>query len=190
MFNTVNVWAQNTIDSAACLTGVPCPTLADIDGLNGVDSKDFHLWYQNNVDVTSDGIVDTADEAAMAYLLGLEMVDADGNGIVDGLEPSPVTPGVVAFRAVQLHPAYPNPFNPMTILSFTLPSTETVGLTVYDVKGHRVRTLLSGATHTEGRHEVTWNGRDDSGLATPAGVYFYRLRTEHDVQTGRMLLLK
>jgi len=78
----------------------------------------------------------------------------------------------------------------MTILSFTLPSAETVDLTVYAVKGHRVRALLSGATHTEGRHEVTWDGRDDSGLATPAGVYFYRLNTGDDVQTGRMLLLK
>jgi len=98
MFNTVNVWAQNTIDPAACLPGVPCPDLADIDGLNGVDARDFHLWYQNPIDVTNDGFSHSSDEAAMAYLLGLEMVDADGNGIVDGLEPSPVTPGVVAFQ--------------------------------------------------------------------------------------------
>jgi len=190
MFNTVNVWAQNTIDPGDCLTGVPCPTLADIDGLNGVDGRDFLLWYQSPVDVTSDGVVDIADEAAMAHLMGLEMIDADGNGIVDGLEPSPVAPGVLASRAVQLHPAYPNPFNPRTILSFTLPSAEAVDLIVYDVKGLRVRTLLSGDARTEGRHEVTWNGRDDSGLATPAGVYFYRLRTEHELQAGRMLLLK
>jgi hypothetical protein len=190
MFNTVNVWAQNTIDPTACLPGVPCPTLADIDGLNGVDARDFHLWYQNPVDVTNDGFSYSSDEAAMANLLGLDMVDADGNGIVDGLEPSAVTPGAAASRAVQLHPAYPNPFNPMTVLSFTLPSAEAVDLTVYDVQGHRVRTLLSGATHTEGRHEVTWNGRDDFGLATPAGVYFYRLSTGQGVLTGRMLLLK
>ena len=190
MGNQVTVWAQNTIDPNGCLAGVPCPALADIDGQNGVDSNDFLLWYQTPVDVTSDGVVDVADQAAMAYLLNLDMVDTDGNGIVDGLAASEVTPGAVAFSAVQLHPAYPNPFNPTTVLSFTLPSSDVVDLAVYDVKGNRIRTLLSGATRVAGRHEVTWNGRDDFGLATGAGVYFYRLGTKEDVQTGRMLLLK
>lgn len=190
MNNSVTIEVQNTIDPNGCLIGVPCPTLADIDGNDLVDSADFHLWYLDNVDVTGDGIPDTADEAAMAYLLGLEMIDADGNGYVDGLAASPVTPGAAISAAVQLHPAYPNPFNPMTVLSFTLPSAEAVDLAVYDVKGNRIRSLLSGAAHSAGLHEVTWNGRNDAGLPTPAGVYFFRLETKGDVQTGRMLLLK
>jgi hypothetical protein len=190
MGNDVTIWSQGTIDPDGCLAGVPCPTAADIDGNEAVDSADFHLWYQNQVDVTGDGLTNTADEAAMAYLLGLDMIDADGNGIVDGLAPSPVLPGAALTSAVELHAAYPNPFNPMTVLSFSLPSDQPVDLAIFDVKGNRIRTLLASETYGAGRHEVTWNGRDDAGLPTPAGVYFFRLGTRSDIQTGRMMLLK
>ena len=190
MSNDVNVWAQNTIDPDGCLAGVPCPTAADLNASDSVDIADFFLWYQAPVDVTADGVVDTSDEAAMAFLLGMEMVDSNDNGIIDEMEVAPVLPGAGLPAAVELHAAYPNPFNPMTVLSFSLPSAQPVDLAIYDIKGNRIRTLLTAETHTAGRHEVTWNGRNDAGLPTPAGVYFFRLQTKSDVQTGRMMLLK
>jgi|GEM_PF-6845687 len=190
MSNDVSIWAQNTIDPNGCLAGVPCPTAADIDGNEVVEGADFLLWYQSPVDVTNDGNVDISDQAAMAYLLGLDMIDTNDDGFVDGLFITPVLPGAELSSAVQLHPAYPNPFNPMTVLSFSLPSSQPVDLAIFDVKGNRIHTLLAAETFAAGRHEVTWNGRDDNGLPTPAGMYFFRLGTRSDVQTGRMMLLK
>jgi beta-glucanase (GH16 family) len=89
-----------------------------------------------------------------------------------------------------LHPAFPNPFNPATTIAYDLASPATVRLAVFDVAGQRVKTLVAGARKGAGRHEVTWNGRDDAGRLAPAGVYFYRLEADGLSSTRRMTLLK
>ena len=192
--NDIAVAILNTISPVGCEVGVPCPNLADIDGVNGVNLADFVLWYQGQIDVTSDGQTGVADEAAMAYLLGLEMVDDNDNGMVDAVDAYLLVAGVDQNTApsakVQLHAAYPNPFNPKTILSFTLGSDQVVDLAIFDVKGNLVRTLLTADHRGQGLHEVAWNGRDDTGRVAPAGTYLYRLNGGGSVYSGRMLLLK
>jgi len=74
-----------------------------------------------------------------------------------------------------LHPAYPNPFNPRTALSFTLASAGDVDLAVYDVQGHLVATVFRGGLEA-GTHSYMWNGRNEQGLAQPSGLYLARLR--------------
>ena len=85
----------------------------------------------------------------------------------------------------------PNPFNPSTTIRFSLPSDYAglVTLSVYDVLGRRVRTLLSGPMEA-GTHAVTWLGRDDKGHLTASGVYLYRLVTETGQRQGRMTLVR
>ncbi|RKZ14332.1 hypothetical protein DRQ50_09125 [bacterium] len=85
---------------------------------------------------------------------------------------------------------HPNPFNPMTIISFNLPYTAEVSLQVVDVRGRVVRNLLRGDVHNAGPHQVIWRGRDDAGHQVATGVYFYRCVAGDDVANGRMLLLK
>jgi len=139
--NDIAVAILNTISPVGCEVGVPCPNLADIDGVNGVNLADFVLWYQGKVDVTSDGRTGDADEAAMAYLLGLEMVDDNDNGMVDAVDDYLVVADVgqnpTPSPTVQLHAAYPNPFNPKTMLSFTLGADQVVDLAIYEVKGNQ-----------------------------------------------------
>ncbi len=72
---------------------------------------------------------------------------------------------------------HPNPFNPMTVIRFALPTTQDVELSVFDVRGQRVRTLVHG-TMPAGHHEVTWQGRDEGGRQVASGTYFYRLATD------------
>lgn len=84
---------------------------------------------------------------------------------------------------------YPNPFNPSTTLSFSLPSADQVTLTIYNSLGAPVRTLLSGSM-AEGHHSVQWNGQDDAGNAAPSGVYYYELISSHGMAKGKMLLVK
>ena len=85
---------------------------------------------------------------------------------------------------LELSPAYPNPFNPRTVLRFTLPQTRHVRLTVQDVTGRQVAVLHDGIL-SAGDHRVTFDG---SALAS--GVYFAQLDTEEAAQTQKMLLIK
>jgi outer membrane protein assembly factor BamB len=82
-------------------------------------------------------------------------------------------PGAVADFA--LAQSAPNPATASALIRYDLPRAARVELDVYDVDGHRVRSL-ERSEKTAGRHEVAWNGLDDSGHAAPSGVYFYRLR--------------
>jgi hypothetical protein len=83
----------------------------------------------------------------------------------------------------------PNPFNPTTQLKFALPQAGKVNLTVYNVLGQRVTTLVDDYMNA-GYQTVTWNGTDNSGREVSSGVYFYRLSTEQFTDTKKMLLLK
>lgn len=85
---------------------------------------------------------------------------------------------------------YPNPFNPATTIRVELGGKETVTLTVLDVRGRLVRTLIHDRQMHAGKHEIVWNGRDDSGLAAPSGVYLIRLQGRSRTRTERCLLLK
>jgi len=84
---------------------------------------------------------------------------------------------------------YPNPFNPVTKISFDLPTTSRVMLRIYDVRGNEIRTLVSGVMPF-GSHTVTWNGADDRGRAVSSGVYFYRIEAEEFAATHKMMLVK
>lgn len=88
-----------------------------------------------------------------------------------------------------LHASIPNPAFSRAMLRFELPRAARAELTVYDVRGRRVRTLVQG-TLTPGPHEITWDGRDGAGHAQPAGVYFYRLTTPEQSATRRLTLLR
>jgi hypothetical protein len=103
--------------------------------------------------------------------------------------PAVVLPGLPAAGYV-LHPCYPNPFNPVTTISFDLPESAVVRLTIHDVAGRLVRTLVAAETVGSGRHEMVWNGRDEGGQVVAAGVYFYRLDAGAYTETRRMALVK
>jgi hypothetical protein len=79
---------------------------------------------------------------------------------------------------------YPNPFNPTTTIAFTLPEPERVKLTVFDLQGNAVATLVNGRTEA-GRHTAVFDG---AGL--PSGVYFYRLEAGNSTETRQLVLLK
>ncbi len=85
---------------------------------------------------------------------------------------------------------YPNPFNPATTIAYDLPSATTVTLSVYDITGRHIRTLLDGASLEAGRHEVPWDGRDAAGRDVASGVYFYRLEAAGESITRKMILVK
>jgi hypothetical protein len=83
---------------------------------------------------------------------------------------------------------FPNPFNPTTEIFFTLTARSRVSLTVYNVLGQAVGTLIDGELPA-GSHSVSWNA-NSNGIHSSSGVYFYRLVTDSDSRVGKMLLVK
>ncbi len=84
----------------------------------------------------------------------------------------------------------PNPFNPRTEIRFELADAGRVTVEIFDSRGARVRTLLSGAELPGGPQAVAWDGRDDAGRDAPAGSYQYRVTTGAGAWTGKMSLVR
>lgn len=85
---------------------------------------------------------------------------------------------------------YPNPFNPSTSITYTVPSnSQPVRLEVFDVTGRLVQVLVDGVQEA-GSHQVTWGGTDRAGVPLASGVYLSRLRVGEQVRVHRMLLMK
>jgi hypothetical protein len=89
-----------------------------------------------------------------------------------------------------LFPAAPNPFNPRTRISFSVPERGAVELRIHDVGGRLVRTLLAGQVIEAGGHLKVWDGRDDTGRSAAAGVYFAWLKSGGETRVGRLTLIK
>ena len=99
-------------------------------------------------------------------------------------EKEQILPGKVA-----LHEAVPNPTTGITSISFSLPRSMEVDLSVYDATGRLVRNLISGEVKA-GTHTVTWNGRDGYYRKVPNGVYFLRLRAGSATESRKLLLIR
>jgi len=112
-------------------------------------------------------------------LLALLMQETNDGGVY-----SPI------IEKIKLHGNYPNPFNPTTMISFSIPNESKVELTVYNIKGQKVKTLVNDNL-TKGIHEILWNGRNDNNRSVASGVYFYRLNVDKKTEkVKKMLLLK
>ena len=84
---------------------------------------------------------------------------------------------------------YPNPFNARTLIEFEVAEKNGVSLEVFNILGQRVRTLLRDL-RPAGNYQIAWDGKDHGGIPVASGIYFYRLRSGHRVQTRRMVLLR
>jgi hypothetical protein len=92
-------------------------------------------------------------------------------------------------ESYELKPNYPNPFNPTTMISYALPRSVKVNLTIYNVLGQQVRSLVSDY-QPAGYYEVQWDGRNDQNEIVASGLYLYRLSTDEFSDTRKMMLLK
>ena len=116
-----------------------------------------------------------------------------GNGIDIGCYESPGYTGIEEF----VNPAlgqlsisnYPNPFNPSTTISYTVPKAGDVRLCIYNTKGQLVKNLVN-ESRASGKHSVIWNGMDNNGKSVSSGLYIYRIFADNRVVTGKMILTK
>ena len=84
---------------------------------------------------------------------------------------------------------YPNPFNPLTLISYELPSDKLVNITIYDMIGKKVKTLVN-SLQTAGYKSIKWDATNNRNEPVSAGVYLYTIEAGDFRQTKKMVLLK
>ena len=97
--------------------------------------------------------------------------------------------GKIVPEAFVLHKNYPNPFNPVTSLRYNLPNDGLVNITIYDMRGRLIKTLLN-SSQTAGYKTSQWNATNDRNEPVSAGLYLYAIQTGEFRQTRKMVLLK
>ena len=113
------------------------------------------------------------------YVAGQETTNCEQVSIID--ETLPIT--------YNLYNAYPNPFNPRTTLHYDLPEDAMVNITIYNMMGRQVKTLLNGS-QTARYRIIQWNATNNAGQPVSAGLYLYTIEAGKFRQTKKMVLLK
>ncbi|MCK5052306.1 MAG: chitobiase/beta-hexosaminidase C-terminal domain-containing protein [Candidatus Cloacimonetes bacterium] len=216
IFNNCIFWNPDTDEIEAVTSFQPCyPSfyyclaeggLEQFTGSNNLDLEPMFVNPEdNNYQLLEDspcidsGTPDTSGLNLPEWdLLHNERIwDGDGNGIaiidigayeygapsVDVEDPIIQTQNIISLKN------YPNPFNPMTTIAYTLPSDGMIGLKVYNIKGQVVKTLIEGE-QLAGSYETVWNGKDNNEKSVSTGIYFYKLSTKNKTIMRKMLMLK
>lgn len=158
---------------------------------NGVDFSDPNLGalFDAPLDVNNSSFSFTFFTAGDVPYLCRPHFTLGMTGIVRVQDLTPVEefPSQMGFA---LHQNTPNPFNPMTVIRYTLPEAAPVSLRIYDLSGRLVRVVLDARFLEAGNHEAVWDGRDSEGRANPSGTYVVRLSTDSSAQARKVMLLR
>lgn len=152
---------------------------------------DDTLFGQGTVSFSTDyEYIDRLVEAGNKYEYRLADVDYDGAVTYHAtrtvsVESNPL-PAVADNFTVS---AYPNPFNPSTTIRYSITSNALTNITIYDVRGRLVNTLLN-KQQSKGWHEIQWSGINEDGSKVPAGAYIYRVTVGDEVKTDKLILLQ
>ncbi|UCF06524.1 MAG: PQQ-binding-like beta-propeller repeat protein [bacterium] len=133
--------------------------------------------------------IDDDVAGSVTYYYWLEDVSLDGRSTLHG--PIPATTGQKEEpipNAFSLD-NYPNPFNATTVITYGLPVDCDVTLTIYNLMGQKVKTLVN-EHQGSGYKSVNWDGRNEEGIEVSSGIYFYRLRAGSHTEIKKMILLK
>lgn len=114
------------------------------------------------------------------------LIKTDAYGMVTDIEDNVPSVNPASFHLAQ---NYPNPFNPTTAISYRLPVSSEVQLTIYNLLGQEIQTLVNTKKQA-GTHQVEWDGRGNAGKQVANGIYFYRIQADDFVDVKKMMLLR
>jgi hypothetical protein len=160
----------------------------------------YHNIYKNNLDsvdpamvfTTSDSFYVDLDIASGSWQYWVTAVDSAGNESESSEIVSVLLSNdqdVAMPTVYTLEQNYPNPFNPSTQIRYALPEQAMVTISIYDMMGRKVRTLVSQSL-SPGYHTTIWNATNDNGLSVSAGMYIYMIQAGTYQQMKKMVLLK
>ncbi len=104
--------------------------------------------------------------------------------------PTKISQDMSQFATFMLFDNYPNPFNPVTTICYTILQDEKVGASIYDSRGVMIKTLIKSTYISAGVHTVQWEGTDNLGLLVESGIYFYRMTVGSESKNIKMVLLR
>ena len=161
-----------------------------------------------NVDVVIEGAGTTSEpteyeyedlygvEENTTYFYWIECVDYAGEADLYGPAPLFIPEGVenngtpTAPDDYGLKQNYPNPFNPDTEINFALAENSPVRLTIYNIKGEKIKTIFEGFAEADMVQSAYWDGTDANGKNVATGVYYYKLITDTNEYQKKMLMVK
>ena len=177
-------WADYYLDGEQ----INCDLSMDCVDLTGID---FGLctmvlgigWVNDNCETVSgcEWVADSVDYTAAFFNSMDDCIEACFLATNDEINQLP--------HAFNLYNNYPNPFNPVTTICYDLPEDALVNITIYDIMGRIVRTLINSQQNA-GFKSIQWNATNDAGSPLSAGLYLYKIQADNFVQTRKMVLLK
>lgn len=166
-------------------------TNGDIQGADfGTDDREFQLRAERD-----------AKGSSRIYTITYKAIDVSGNEAVAVTSVSvPHDQGDLKKHSILADESsssesyarfqnHPNPFNPETSISYTIPEASHVTLEIYNISGERIATLINEQSDS-GYHSVNWDSKDDLGRSVAGGIYFCKIQVGSYHKTIRMLLLK
>jgi hypothetical protein len=164
-------------------------TWLTVSPYKGVAGAQGDSWSDNDsisVSIGVYGVYDgfTITEDLLVSSGDLEITVQIGVGVEVSIDELGITP-----HAFALHQNYPNPFNPETTIQIDLAKKSDVSVSIYNLMGHRVATLLKG-TLDQGIYNIKWNGLSDNGISLPSGMYFYEMKSPEYHSVKKLVLVK
>ena len=158
----------------------------------GIDAG-FSTNIYTSFEVVDTVYTDEAIDLGQEYFYRLAAIDHAGNksnytqamsATALAIDPASLIPEVFA-----LHQNYPNPFNPVTQIRYDLPKDSYVSITIYDIMGRNIKSLVN-TKQAAGYRSIRWNATNDFGEPVSAGMYIYMIQAGEFRQTKKMVLLK
>ncbi|MCK4654284.1 MAG: T9SS type A sorting domain-containing protein [Candidatus Cloacimonetes bacterium] len=168
MGQAIHVNAGDLIEGQGTVTEPTDYVYVDMHGVD--DNTTYYYWLES---------VETSGETELFGPISLTIPEGGGSS------GTPATPDDYGLKQ-----NYPNPFNPDTEIRFALEEASYSNLTIYNIKGEKVKTIFEGYVPADLIQTAVWNGKDESGKDVASGIYLYKLATKHDTFVKKMLLAK
>ena len=177
-------WADYYLDGEQ----INCDLSMDCVDLTGIDFGPCDMalgtgWINDNCEYISgcDWVADSVDYTVAFFNSMDNCIEACFLASNDEINQLP--------QAFNLYNNYPNPFNPVTTLRYDIPENSHVTITIYDMLGRQVKTLIN-QTQDAGYKSLIWDATNDYGKPVSAGIYLYQIQAGEYISTKKMVLLK
>ena len=187
-------WEESTDENDDILTYLMRTTSNEI-GNHDIDTSatNFSVSYADMIeDMTENNVTVATIEWTVHVTDGIDTVEANNAPFtitIDGGWAMNASAEALIPEVFALHQNYPNPFNPVTTLRYDLPENNLVNITIYDMMGREVKTLVN-QTQDAGYKSIIWNATNDYGKPVSAGIYLYQIQAGEYISTKKMVLLK
>ena len=187
-------WEESTDENDDILMYLMRTTSNEI-GNHDIDTSatSFSVSYADMIeDMTENNVTVATIEWTVHVTDGIDTVEANNAPFtitIDGGWAMNASAEALIPEVFALHQNYPNPFNPVTTLRYDLPENNLVNITIYDMMGREVKTLVN-QTQDAGYRAVIWDATNDYGKPVSAGIYLYQIQAGEYISTKKMVLLK